>query len=218
MSYGTSGDPAPRSLFLEASLLRALWAGLHRGTSHWEINSIHTAQNRAFGLNVTGAHTKREICPPALMSFYVPAMKGFGQMSSYLQAGWWVRSRAPPRSFPSWCRCTSCTASRGQSGQPRRSHWLYPPAGWALPSGPLPPQWTCKPYPPAPRRWQYLSWCASACFQVMRVLLSGYSSLDIMKKSIKLDVVQCGHTALYPRGFFPRWLQQASHKAFSLSS
>lgn len=105
--------------------------------------------------------------------------KDFAQISSYLQAGWWVRSHAPPRSFPSWCRCTFCTASTGQSGLPRRSDWLYPPAGWALPNGPLPLPWTCKPYPPEARRWKSLSLCACACFQVMRFLFSQYSSPDI---------------------------------------
>lgn len=131
-------------------------------------------------------------------------------MFSYLQAGWWVRSHAPLRSFPSWCRCVSCTASTGQSGLPRRSHWLSPPAGLALPSGPLPPLWTCKPYPPAARRWQSLSLCACAWFQVVRFLLSEYSSPDIMKERSKLDVVQCEHTGLCPKGFFP--LQQASQR------
>lgn len=98
---------------------------------------------------------------------------------SYLQADWWVRSHAPARSFPSLCRCTSCTASTGQSGPPHRSDWPDPPAGWARPSGPSPPRWTCTPYPPAAQRWQSLSWCACACFQVGMLLLSESSSPDM---------------------------------------
>lgn len=34
-------------------------------------------------------------------------------------------------------------------------------------------------------------------------------------KSIKFGVLQCGYTGLCPRGFFPQWLQQASHKVSS---
>ena len=108
------------------------------------------------------------------------------RFASYLQAGWWVRSRVPC-CFRSSCKCASCTVSTGRSGPPHRSHWLSPPAGWARPSGPLPPLWTCRPYPPGARRWQSLSLCACACFQVVRFLFSEYSSLDIWKKGKSLS-------------------------------
>lgn len=90
--------------------------------------------------------------------------------STYLQVSWLARSLCPEGPLPRW-RCSSCRASRGQSGPPRRWRWASPPGGWAQPSGQSPPPpalLTCRrrsprmwfwPWSPAPRTcfWSFPS-------------------------------------------------------------
>ena len=70
-------------------------------------------------------------------------LRVLAKIPSYLLGGWWVRSQDPPYRFLSWWKFASCRASTGRSERPHRSGWLYAPLGWAQPSSPSPPPWTC---------------------------------------------------------------------------